>query len=187
MTMERLPDSLASQVLQRASEIDATGQSGTSIPELRQAALAAGISEHAFDRALAEVQQKPVGVAEPATQPVRRAHPALRAVGMFTIWMAFLLIPLAFLPRLRISLRDTAGPRMVDAVIELRCLSPSDAGLLLRPLFPKGKSTMSWSDRAPRELRIHSTPAQIRLMREKVTEVEGDAATVCTLGAVGVR
>lgn len=185
--MERLPDSLAAQVLQRASEIDASGQAGTSILDLRQAALAAGISAHAFDRALAEVQQQPVGISEIAKPPVRAAHRGFRFIGMFTILMLALLIPLAFLSRTGRSVRENAGPTMVDAIIELRCLSPSDAGLLLRPLFPKGKSSMSWSDRAPRELRIHSTATQIRLMREKVAEVEGDAATVCTLDADGVR
>ena len=172
--MERLPDWLSARVLQRASEIDASGESGTSIAELRHAALTAGISEHAFDRALAEVHQRPVDQSEAVKQPARAGHRRRRLGGIVT---GLIVVPLslAFLLRSQWVPHQVGDAGMVDETIELGCLAQRDAGMLLRPLLPKGKSTMAWSEQEPRELRVHSTAAQIRLMREKVAEVERHA------------
>lgn len=183
--MERLSDSLATDVLRRASELDAAGSAGISPTELRHAALSAGISEDAFDRALAEMQQRQVDGSEPARQPVRRAPSTRRFFGtgarvIAAVVIVVLLLPIAFLMRTQATRRATEDAPMVDEIIVVNCLTPTDAELLLRGLLPKGQSTMSWSDRAPRELRVHATPEQIRLMREKVAEAERAPTTMCT-------
>jgi hypothetical protein len=49
---QRIATTEAEQLLARAAAIDASRASGTSIPELRDAALQAGISAEAFDAAL---------------------------------------------------------------------------------------------------------------------------------------
>ena len=94
--------------------------------------------------------------------------------------VALVLLPVWFLMRTQATRGAVEGAPMVDEIIVLNCLAPADAGLLLRGLLPKGQSTMAWSDRAPRELRVHATPSHIRLMREKVAEAESAPATICT-------
>src|SRR5688572_25080931 len=64
----RLPENLAKQVLARAAELDATDRISLSIPDLRSAAVEAGISEHAVDQALSEVEAMQAAPAEAAQE-----------------------------------------------------------------------------------------------------------------------
>ena len=63
---ERLDESSARRLLERATELDARLATESTVADLRDAARAAGISEEAFNRALAEVRQ-PV---QPEAPPV---------------------------------------------------------------------------------------------------------------------
>ena len=64
----RLPENLARQVLARAAELDATDRVSLSIPDLRSVAVEAGISEHALDQALSEVEAMQAAPAEAAQE-----------------------------------------------------------------------------------------------------------------------
>ena len=52
---QHLPEAVAKRVLLRAAELDASRKTSLSIPDLRAAALEAGISSSALDQALNEV------------------------------------------------------------------------------------------------------------------------------------
>ncbi len=52
----RLPENLVRKVLARAAELDAVDRVSVSIPDLRSAAVEAGISQRALDQALSEVE-----------------------------------------------------------------------------------------------------------------------------------
>ena len=58
-----LTDEKAAQLLDRAAKLDAQGRSRVTVDELRQVAIEAGISEEAFDRALAELDGAPAETA----------------------------------------------------------------------------------------------------------------------------
>ena len=64
----RLPEDLAKQVLARAAELDASDRVSLSIPDLRSAAVEAGISQHALDQALSEVEAMQAASAEAAQE-----------------------------------------------------------------------------------------------------------------------
>ena len=53
-----LSEQLAARVLARASELDSASHAQATVSDLRAAAMEAGISAHAFDTALAEVQEQ---------------------------------------------------------------------------------------------------------------------------------
>ena len=52
---QHLPEAVAKRVLMRAAELDASRKTSLSIPDLRAAAMEAGISSSALDQALNEV------------------------------------------------------------------------------------------------------------------------------------
>jgi hypothetical protein len=175
-------------LLQRASEIDATGQSGATVAELRHAAQAAGISEQAFDAALAELQQ----AQQPAPmrtdrQPTRYS----RLVRIAALWALVLGVPLAALFTMRANRvkADAGAERLVDATIQLACLSARDATQRLQALMLEearrgnrdGKMRISFSSREPRVLQVHASPAWVSRMRAHIAELEGAPGTVCTL------
>jgi hypothetical protein len=56
---ERLSESAARRLIARAAELDATGESGVPIAQLRRVAAEAGIGREAFDAALAEGPDAP--------------------------------------------------------------------------------------------------------------------------------
>ena len=57
---QRLPEALAKQVLARAAQLDESERMKVSIPDLRTAAVEAGISSSAVDQALSEIANPPV-------------------------------------------------------------------------------------------------------------------------------
>lgn len=52
---QRLPEALAKQVLARAAQLDESERMKVSVPDLRTAAVEAGISSSAVDQALSEI------------------------------------------------------------------------------------------------------------------------------------
>lgn len=75
MDSVRLNDAAARRLLERATELDARLASESTVADLRDAARAAGISEEAFQRALAEVredaQPKPPAMPAPSNPSSR--------------------------------------------------------------------------------------------------------------------
>lgn len=118
----RLPDDLAQRLLARAGELDAQG-TGSSIAQLRQAALEAGISPIAFDAALRELWPevaRATSQAAAAPEPAVRVHVAVRPSrrGLLAIALSLLAV-VGAVGALR-HVRDEAAPgsRVVRPVAE---------------------------------------------------------------------
>ena len=75
--LEKLPDDVARKVLARAAELDATDYMRVSIPDLRNAAVEAGISSRALEQALREITS-PAPPADSAAPAVERKPRFLR-------------------------------------------------------------------------------------------------------------
>ena len=76
----RLDEAAARRLLERATELDAKLVSQSTVADLREAARGAGISEEAFQRALAEVRQESAGPA-PAAAPPRSRRKLILALA----------------------------------------------------------------------------------------------------------
>ena len=89
---KRLPEDLAKQVLARAAELDASDRISLSIPDLRSAAVEAGISQHALDQALSEVEAMQAASAEAAQETKstpRFKRRFIAAVAVIALLLAF--------------------------------------------------------------------------------------------------
>jgi hypothetical protein len=75
---QRLPETLAKQVLARAAQLDASDRMSVSVADLRTAAVEAGISPSALDQALREIAA--LSVAEASSAHGRRARSRRRRV-----------------------------------------------------------------------------------------------------------
>jgi hypothetical protein len=90
--LQRLPETLANQVLARAAQLDASDRMSVSIPDLRAAAIEAGISSSALDQALTEmasaqaVSMKDASVHREQPRPTRR----WRRLALITVVIALL-------------------------------------------------------------------------------------------------
>jgi len=94
----RLSDNASAVLLARATQLDSVNRAKTSVAELRQAALDAGIAPDAFEQALAEFRAaSAVPGVEPAEAPRGRRYWIVGAV-----LMAALLL-MAFLSRIVVS------------------------------------------------------------------------------------
>ena len=64
MSGNHLSPKVAQDILLRAAEIDSASGDAISLPALRDAALQAGIAEHAFDRAIEEHRRAAAGLVQ---------------------------------------------------------------------------------------------------------------------------
>jgi hypothetical protein len=80
----RLDEQAARKLIERATELDARFASQSSVADLREAAMAAGISEEAFRRALEEVRSESVAP-PPGIVPPRRGRVITAAVLLVLI------------------------------------------------------------------------------------------------------
>ena len=101
----RLNEEAARRLLQRATELDASLATESSVAELREAASGAGISDEAFQRALEEVRAQPVGAARAAPRtgtfaPRRFLILSVIAmlIGATIVWMSMRVVPAEFVP-----------------------------------------------------------------------------------------
>ena len=165
----RLPESEASRLFARASELDAAHAAALEVAALRAAALEAGISARAFDAALAELQG-----AELARRPRRRSWkwPVAATVA------ALLTVTTFGVSRLFPPAGSPAG--MVEESLLLQCLAPAEAVELIRPLLGHPSNTLVISpEHAPRVLTIRATPTQIREVKSLLERYEGEGSPAC--------
>ena len=114
---QRLPETVAKQVLARAAQLDASDQMSVSIGDLRTAALEAGISVTALDEALRELaapQAQSSGHLSAERQPAPRRR--RRMVAVVAVVVALMGASLALL-RERLVPSPT-GPQE-DIIIEI--------------------------------------------------------------------
>lgn len=175
---ERLPEPAAERLLARASELDADRRAGSAVADLRAAAAEAGISAHAFDEALAELNED--GSASVAdVQAKRRRGSRKRALN---VAVATLLAVGAIWFFKRLTPADNAalpGAPIVEEAIVLRCLSPGEAAELIRPLLVLPSNTMVARASAPRVLTIRATAAQLENVKAVLEAHEGVGAPAC--------
>ena len=175
-----LPEAAAARLLTRASELEASGEVGFTVTELRVAAEEAGIPAHAFDAALAEHQGKqpappsgPASVVRGASRS-RRWPWALAAAGT----AALLLV-------LGVRLVSPAPAMTVEEALMLRCLTPGEAAELVRPLLRDGQSTVEYNPvHAPRVLTIRGTPDVLERAKALLAERERAGSSACTPASV---
>jgi hypothetical protein len=175
---ERLPEPAATQLLTRASELDAARAAVFSVADLRAAASEAGISACAFDAALAELQGTgQAHVPDVRGQPRRRSRLwAFAAAGVALIAAG----ALAVSHRAPAGEAAVPGAPMVDEAIVLRCLSPGEAAELIRPLLRLRSNTVVYAPaHAPRVLTVRGTPAQLRHVKAVLEKYEGASSPAC--------
>lgn len=167
--VETLNDADAARLLARASELDATRDSGVPIANLREAAAEAGISPHAFDAAVGELQRS-----APAT-PVRTREQQLRRARIWAVAAVVSLVAAVVVGRRSSS--DT--PVNAEAIL-LRCLSPSDAAELVRPLLTlPTNSVLINPEQAPHVITIRATRAQLRRVKSLLRKSDDGDGQVC--------
>jgi hypothetical protein len=172
-----LSESDAAQLLARASELDATRGAGTTVADLRMAAIQAGISGHAFDAALAELHVAERSRGQGVFRLPRRR---LRHWGFATLFGALVVAGVISLSQ-RIATPDEAQILVptVEETIMLRCLSATEARELLRPLLRLRSTELIISGSAPRVITVRGTSEQVRNIRAALEAYESSKA--CTI------
>ena len=92
---QHLPEAIAKRVLMRAAELDASRKTSLSIPDLRAAALEAGISSSALDQALNEVANSEAVSSESGDvgrRPRRRLIAMTVAITLIVLATSFVLM-----------------------------------------------------------------------------------------------
>jgi hypothetical protein len=180
---QRLPDHLAQRVLARASEIDAAG---AAVTDLREAAREAGISQAAFEAALAEVQDVPVRKETPRAAPPRRWFSGAVVGG---VGMLLFLIMAVFIPRAV----QRAGPAsdevaISEQIFRLNCISGNEAGLLVRPVIksPYGQVTIS-PQGSPQAMVVRGTAEELRAVKALLEQRDGVPGQACAVPGTSTK
>lgn len=155
----------AKQILARASELDVALRAGTSIATLRAAAAEAGISSAAFDAALAEAEAKEQERGTPA-RARQRPHLLSRAAAAAVMVLAIVTVSVQ---------RSSTRARMIEPVLQVRCISPEDAAELIRPYLDRSSRILI--PPGSHLLRVRATQAQIEKIRSVLAEAERSATT----------
>lgn len=177
---DALPEQAAARLLTRASELDAAHAADVAVADLREAATEAGISAHAFDSALAEVQGAGSSRVSDVVRPSRRAG---RRWILGAAAAAALTVGVIATSWHRTVTSADAMPTVpvVEEVIVLRCLTGGEAAELVRPLLQDRASTMRVTPAAPRVLTIRTTPAQLQRVKALLAEHERTGMGACVV------
>lgn len=175
-----LPEHDATRLLERASELDVARIAGSSVADLRAAAAEAGISAHSFDAALAEMQRD--------ANPTVLAHQA-RPRGRFWKWAFAALAMTVFVAMLVVARTVVVPvPSMVEETILLRCLTPGEAGELIRPVLRDHEGrVVARSAEGARTIKIRATPEQLQQVRAILEKYERGEGASCGLPPTGAR
>ncbi|MEX2179674.1 MAG: hypothetical protein WD801_13240 [Gemmatimonadaceae bacterium] len=163
-SLEVLSESDRERVLQRAVQIDE--MRGSPVADVRAAAAEAGISNEAFDQAIAELEREAVGPVK--TAPARRRSLAI-AVGLV------LALAGTWVMRRAVPVEVPATP--VEQSFVLRCLSPQQAADLVRPVLGQGGTVVSRGE-ASQVLVVRGTDAQVAQVRVLLDERDAAACPV---------
>ena len=152
----------ATQLLARASELDAALRGGASIATLRAAAAEAGISSGAFEAALAEAQVHSQTQRTTATQ--RRSRLWSLAAGAALLMLGTLTIAVT---------RSVTPANMIERSLEVRCLATEDAAELIRPYLEPGMTVVV--PPTSHFLRVRATRERINRIQSVLDEAERSA------------
>lgn len=170
---EVLPAQVVERLLRRAGELDAVRATGSAVAELRAAATEAGISAHAFDSALAELQQADRD-APPAPPASARRWRGL-FIGLATVGAIVLALAMVWIPA---RLASRAPANMNRHTIQLNCLPADRAVELIRPLLTDPANTIVRPGNTTNIVIVRVTPEQWQSVRSAVDQVDNADACV---------
>ncbi|HVH38593.1 MAG TPA: hypothetical protein VM764_01085 [Gemmatimonadaceae bacterium] len=171
-----LPEAFAKRLIARASELDAADAATAAIADLRAAASEAGISNAAFDAALAEMRA--------ADAPAR---PTVASRRVRRVWLggglvAFLVLAGIVLSRL--VMPAGGGVALVTHTRVLQCIPSAQAAELMRPtLAGLPTVTLQAPTSAPRVLTIRGSRDQLRRAEAALDRIEESGAAACAAPA----
>jgi hypothetical protein len=171
---EFLTESATKRLLARASELDAARGAGVTIAALRTAATEAGISQSAFNAALAEL--KTAGEVrthrDPAPKRSWRMMPAVVAAAA--------VLAVASLFAARTVARGPARVQLAEEAIQLRCLSLGDAAELVRPVMGTTGSVLISPTAAPHVITVRGNKRQLQTVKSMLDKAEAGASCPVT-------
>jgi len=157
---EHLSETKASQLLERASQLDALRHTGAPVSELRAAAIEAGISAQAFDAALEELQAR--DMARPAGNSLRTwRHPRRWAAVAGMV----LLAGVGVVELGRAIAPDAPVTPLTVQSLPLGCLSGADAAEFVRPILSSPQNEVVYRE-GTRVLTVRGTPEQLKTVRD---------------------
>lgn len=169
---ERLPEDVVNRVLNRATALDA--QHGASVPVdvLRAAARDAGISEQAFEAALAEERR---GV---LASPPRRVFQRKRFLVVAAVGAVLIAIPPLFLVLRSPSRTMSVDRSAVEETFLLRCADQeATASRIRRNVREKGSVRLWYNSKETRVLHVSARPEIMTKIRAEIAAAEVDAPT----------
>jgi hypothetical protein len=169
-----LPESLATRVLERAVELDQMRTAGSSVADLRSAAAEAGISAGAFDAALAELEH---GDRVPAPAAPKRKPKRVR-LSVIAGTVAVLVGFFAFMRTVPEPVQVPAEPMNEEAIV-LRCLTPTEAAEVIRPLAQLYPNIVLRTAESSRVLTIRATEKQLQQIKALLDQHEAPGSTAC--------
>ena len=176
-----LPTASAERLLERASHLEAARAGEVSVAELRAAAAEAGISAASFEAALAELEAGEAQLAPRSGRPARRRVPGWIAGAVVT---GVLAVAVFVTFAVRIPVAASPVVPMVEEAILLRCLTPGEAGELVRSLVLDRASTVrSGPATAPRVIVVRTTPAQMERVKAVLAKRDGADGGACAVPA----
>lgn len=167
---EVLPAKVAERVLKRASELDAAHATGTAVAELRAAAAEAGISAHAFEAALGELQEVDQEPAPASTRRWRGLFIGLAALGAVVLAAAMIVIPARLAPR--------ATPGMAEHTILLNCAPADQVIERIRPLLTDPNNSIVRPGNTASTIIVRVTPEQMQKVQGVIDQVDNPQACV---------
>lgn len=175
---DALPEQVAARLLERASELDAAQAAhSVELTALRAAADEAGISERAFNQALAELE---AGSRTPA--PGGKLEKTRRR-GSLAVVAAAMVVGMLFVSRLvlpgpqRVSSPAAAAPAMIDMSYTMPCTPSVEA--LNRMRTGLGRANLIRLRGESRVLEVRATPAQHREIKAMLARLASDGTLTC--------
>jgi len=174
-----LSEPVATRVLARAIELDQARASGTTVADLRAAADEVGVSAGAFDAALAEVNDR-ASVSPPVqSKTSRRFRISVLAAGIVVL-VAFAFATVV-VPRSRAAISTVP---MEEEAIVLRCLSPSEATELIRPLLHFNEHALVRASEGSRVLTVRATAEQLKRVKSLLDQQQSAGSPACAVPLV---
>jgi hypothetical protein len=161
---ELISQSAARQLLERAGQIDVDT---TSVETLRAAAREAGISEAAFDAALAEMRSQGAMAPPPVPLSPPRRTKALALGAASAVFVATMLMTL-------LIGRGRQQGAVMESSIEVRCIPMRTAQDIAQRLMTDPGAEVQMSAGSTR-LRVRGSPNMVGLVHQAINDAARDA------------
>lgn len=166
----------AKRVLSRAIELEHARSAGSTVADLRAVAGEVGVSAGSFDAALAELDES-----KQTPAAAKRKRPSWR-VRLSVIFGAVIAL-FAFYVFMRVPAEQAmvSTVRNIEEAIMLRCLSPDEAGEMIRlALGPSIRNVELRGRPGSRLLIVRATREQMQKVKALLDEQQAAGSTACT-------